>query len=154
MEKSRERAKAMQENEMKFCSIKRKVRKDCYRDEAALCVDAFCHSEEGSRVDTESKRVYKIFYPATSMFESHPARVWNETTNEDRSNEDPEKLIPWKCTHQTCNECGIDKTLQLHQCPVFMESEILIPVKVHRRNGYLPRGPGRTRMASRKLKSN
>jgi hypothetical protein len=77
----------MKKNETKFCSLSvdRKVQMDCYtRDEAALCVDEFCHSEDGSRVDTESKRIYKIKNPATSMVESHPARVWNEATNVDR----------------------------------------------------------------------
>jgi hypothetical protein len=34
--------------------------------EAALCIDAFYHSEEGSRVDNESKRIYKIKDPATT----------------------------------------------------------------------------------------
>jgi hypothetical protein len=73
----------MQKNETKFSSTERKVPKDSYRDGNALCVDAFCHSEEGSRVDTESKRIYKIKNPATtSMAESHSAPgVWNEATN-------------------------------------------------------------------------
>jgi hypothetical protein len=84
MEKSRECAETMKKHETKFCSVERKVRMDCYRGEAALCVDEFCHSEDGSRVDTESKRIYKIKNPATSMIESHPARVWNEATNVDR----------------------------------------------------------------------
>jgi hypothetical protein len=84
MEKSRQYAVTTQESEKKFSFVERKVRKDCYRDEAALCVDVFCHSEEGSRVDTESKRVYKIKNPATCTVESHPARVWNEATNGDR----------------------------------------------------------------------
>jgi hypothetical protein len=65
----------MQQNKSKFCSSEQKVWKDCYGDEAALCVDAFCHSEshseEGSRVATESK-IYKIKNPETSMVESHP----------------------------------------------------------------------------------
>jgi hypothetical protein len=82
IEKAREYAETMQENEAKFSFIERKVWKDCYRDEAALCVEAFCYSEEGSRVDTESKRVNKIKNPATSMVESHPAQVWNEAMKE------------------------------------------------------------------------
>jgi hypothetical protein len=45
------------------------------------------------------------------------------------SNEKPERLIPWKCTHQTCDQCGIDKMFQLHQCPVFVDCEIPKPVK-------------------------
>jgi hypothetical protein len=84
MEKSRQYAVTTQENEKKFSFVERKVQKDCDRDEAALCVDAFCHSEEGSRVDTESKRVYKIKNPATCTAESHPAQVWNKATNENR----------------------------------------------------------------------
>jgi hypothetical protein len=73
MEKSRECAGSLQKNETKFCSLEIKVRMDCYRDEAALSIDAIYHSEEGSWVDNESKRIYKIKNPATSMVESHPA---------------------------------------------------------------------------------
>jgi hypothetical protein len=59
---------------------------DCIFDVAQACVVAYCHSEEGSRVDTESKRVYKVKNPNTGKVESHPARVWNEVTLEQQHN--------------------------------------------------------------------
>jgi hypothetical protein len=50
----------------------RKTRADSYREEAACCVSDFCHSEESSRLDTESYRCIKIKNPITNSSEPHP----------------------------------------------------------------------------------
>ena len=78
------RAKQMIANRLPFAPKTRKQRSDCYRDAARACIHDFCHSEEGSNVDTESYRVYKIKDPDTGEVENHPARVWNETSNAKR----------------------------------------------------------------------
>ena len=46
-----------------FAPSDMKQRSDCYRIEAIKAVRAFCHSEEGGRDDTDSKRVYKVADP-------------------------------------------------------------------------------------------
>jgi hypothetical protein len=67
-----------------FSPKERKTRADSYREEAACCVSDFCHSEESSRLDTESYRCIKIKNPITNSSEPHPLRVWNEVTLEAR----------------------------------------------------------------------
>lgn len=74
------RAKTMIASRLPYARKERKQRSDCYRDAARACIHDFCHSEEGSNVDTESYRVYKIKDPDTGEVSNHPARVWNETT--------------------------------------------------------------------------
>jgi hypothetical protein len=76
-------AKKMIAENKKFTPKERQKRSDCYRDEARACVREFCH-DEGSNVDTESYRVYKIKDPDTGVVANHPARVWNETTHTKR----------------------------------------------------------------------
>jgi hypothetical protein len=59
----------------KFKPYKTKRRSDYYRDIARECVLNYCHSDEGSGVDTESRRVYKVKNEFTKKIETHPLRV-------------------------------------------------------------------------------
>ena len=45
-----------------------------------MAVHEFCHSEEGSNVDTDSYRVMKLVNVNTSKIDGHPLRVWHEMT--------------------------------------------------------------------------
>jgi hypothetical protein len=63
-----------------FAPTERKTRNDAYREEAACCVSDFCHSDESSRLDTESYRCIKVKNPTTALSEPHPLRVWSEVT--------------------------------------------------------------------------
>ena len=55
--------KEMKSKGILFAPSDMKQRSDCYRIEAIKAVRAFCHSEEGGRDDTDSKRVYKVADP-------------------------------------------------------------------------------------------
>ena len=55
----------------------RKQRKDCVRQKAKKCVYNFFHSEEGTLVDTESYRVFKILEDGEDKKKDHPMRVWH-----------------------------------------------------------------------------
>ncbi len=62
----------------------RKTRADAYREEAACCVSNFCHSDESSRLDTESYRCIKVKNPTTALSEPHPLGIWSEVTLDTR----------------------------------------------------------------------
>jgi hypothetical protein len=49
---------------------------DCYRGEATVVVEAFCH-EDGSRLDTSSYCTLFKLLNAIGKFEDHPQRIWN-----------------------------------------------------------------------------
>lgn len=59
-------------------------RSDRIRDEAAACVREWCHSEEGTILDTESYRCYLIRNPVSGVTERHPVRVFKDVTLEKR----------------------------------------------------------------------
>ena len=44
----------------------------------------YCHSDEGSGVDTESRRVYKVKNEFTKELETHPLRVWHAVGRDER----------------------------------------------------------------------
>jgi hypothetical protein len=52
----RKKGKMMIQEGLRFVPSERTQRKDAYRSIAIACVDDYCHSEEGSRVDTNSYR--------------------------------------------------------------------------------------------------
>jgi hypothetical protein len=64
----------------------RVTREDSYIDEAAQCITNYCHSDESSRTDTNSYRVYKIRNPADrkDVIRKCEQRVWNEVTWKNR----------------------------------------------------------------------
>ena len=61
-------------------------RSDRIRDEAQACVLEWCHSEEGTMLDTESYRCYLIKDTISGVVEKHPVRVFKEVTMEKRFN--------------------------------------------------------------------
>jgi hypothetical protein len=69
--------KGLRDDAKRFEPAERQQRSDCYRDAAKECVHAFCHSEEGSRLDTQSYRVFTVPNLETGKPEKHPLRVWN-----------------------------------------------------------------------------
>jgi hypothetical protein len=69
--------KRLMDNDEKFEPEQRKKRKDFCRDSAVESVHAFCHSEEGSRLDTQSSRGINITNLETGKPEKHPLRLWN-----------------------------------------------------------------------------
>jgi hypothetical protein len=55
-------------------------------------------------------------------------------------------LVPWKCTHTTaCDDCGVEKKLQIADCPVLSSSAETTPVKEWR---LAPRA-GKKKLANR-----
>jgi hypothetical protein len=70
--------KRLREHDERFEPEERKKRSDSCRDAAKESVHAFCHSEEGSRLDTsQSPRVVNVPNLETGKPEQHPLRVWN-----------------------------------------------------------------------------
>jgi hypothetical protein len=62
-----------------FVPSEAKQRPDCYRLPALKAVRAFCHSEEGGRDDTYSKRVYRVADPEdATLFRMCPPRLWHD----------------------------------------------------------------------------
>jgi hypothetical protein len=84
VEKCKERGAEMQVTGTAFKPADRKQRADCIRPEATMAVHEFCHSEEGSNVDTESYRIMKLLNVNTNKIDGHPLRVWHEMTNKTR----------------------------------------------------------------------
>jgi hypothetical protein len=74
----RKRGSEMLESGEKFGPKKRKLRSDCCRDEARKCVYDFCHTHEGSNVDTESSHTKKVFDQDGKTIVKHPKRVWHD----------------------------------------------------------------------------
>ena len=68
----------------RFTPSTRATRSDCYRPDAQQCVWNFCHSEEGSRVDTNSYFVYETKHPKTDEKTKCAQRIWNEVTLDQR----------------------------------------------------------------------
>jgi hypothetical protein len=64
----------------------RVIRVDCYLDKATQSVLDFSHSDEGSRTDTNSYRVYEIRNPEKrkEVLRKCEQRVWNEVTWKNR----------------------------------------------------------------------
>jgi hypothetical protein len=100
-----------------FSPKERKTRADSYREEAACCVSDFCHSEESSRLDTESYRCIKIKNPITNSSEPHPLRVWNEVTLEARyaSFAHSDVYKQWQLDNGNKTICLT--SFRLHVCP-------------------------------------
>jgi hypothetical protein len=74
----RKRARDMLASGDRVTHTKRKERSDCFRDEARKCVYKFCHSYEGSNVDTESFHVKNVYDHVEDAIVKHPRRVWHE----------------------------------------------------------------------------
>jgi hypothetical protein len=62
----------------------RKKRFDNVQDPASLAVFRFCHSEESSKLDTESYRVRKVYDVEEQKKKKHPDRVWNDVGKKDQ----------------------------------------------------------------------
>jgi hypothetical protein len=77
-------ARTMKVNGKRYTTRTRKKRFDNVQDPAALAVYRFCHSEESSKLDTESYRVRKVYDVEDQMKKKHPDRVWNDVGNKDR----------------------------------------------------------------------
>jgi hypothetical protein len=84
VDKCKERGVDMRATGAAFKPAKRQQRSDCIRAAAKMAVHEFCHSEEGSNVDTESYRIMKLMNVNTNKIDGHPLRVWHEMTNESR----------------------------------------------------------------------
>jgi hypothetical protein len=70
--------KRLRDHDERFEPEERKKRSDSCRDAAKESVHAFCHSEEGSRLDTsQSARLVNVPNLITGQSEEHPLRVWN-----------------------------------------------------------------------------
>jgi hypothetical protein len=70
--------KRLRDKDERFEPEERKKRSDCYRDAAKESVLAFCHSDEGSTLDTtSSSKGVNIPNPETGKPEKHPLRLWN-----------------------------------------------------------------------------
>ena len=82
----REKATAMVNEGKQFEPSTRAMRVDCYLDKAAQCVLDFSHSDEASRTDTNSYRVYEIRNPEkrNEVLRKCEQRVWNEVTWKNR----------------------------------------------------------------------
>jgi len=65
-----------------FEPMRRKVRKDCVAPAATACVWNWCHSQDASRVDTESNQLYSVQDPTTGVKVKHPKRVWNDASHQ------------------------------------------------------------------------
>lgn len=72
-----ENARQLKETKTPFVPTARATRKDCYQDAARRCVEAWSHSDFGSRSDTNSNQVYKIWNKDLEKFEKHERRVWH-----------------------------------------------------------------------------
>jgi hypothetical protein len=77
VQECKDRGQYLRDNDQRFEPAERQQRSDCYRDAATESVHAFCHSEEGSRLDTQSYRVFNTSNLDTGKTEKHPLRVWN-----------------------------------------------------------------------------
>jgi hypothetical protein len=73
-----DRTKKMKNESLPFKPSKQNEWSDCYRDKAMKCVHEFCHSEEGSLVDTEPYWVFVVYDLVTTKNEKHPMRVWHD----------------------------------------------------------------------------
>ena len=60
------RAEQMKRKQETFKPDERAKQPDSLEIEAKICVDNYCHSEEGSRADTDSKRCFIITDPETN----------------------------------------------------------------------------------------
>jgi hypothetical protein len=74
-----ERVKQMKTDSTMFSPKVRKIRSDSTKDVVMTCIVEWCH-EFGSRIDTNSCKVYKVKNYETGAEELHPLRVWNEVT--------------------------------------------------------------------------
>lgn len=84
--KIREQTVNMINDGRQFKPSGRATREDSYIDEAAQCITNYCHSDESSRTDTNSYRVYEIRNPADRKdnIRKCEQRVWNEVTWKNR----------------------------------------------------------------------
>jgi hypothetical protein len=82
----RAKAVATMDEGKQFEPSTRAVRVDCYLDKAAQSVIDFSHSDEASRTDTNSYRVYEIRDPDNrkEVLRKCEQRVWNEVTWKNR----------------------------------------------------------------------
>ena len=67
-----------------FSLSERKTRADEYQEEAESCLSEFSHSDESSRLDTESYRFVRLKYEVTNLSKPNLLRVWNKVTLESR----------------------------------------------------------------------
>jgi hypothetical protein len=62
-----------------FAPSATKQRSDCHRLQSTKAVRAFCHSDEGGRDNTDSKRVYKVEDPEDkTLIRECPSRLWRD----------------------------------------------------------------------------
>lgn len=62
-----------------FAPKVRKTREDCILEDARRAIHEFCHSDEGSRLDTNSYRVYKLpWLDKGGEVGSHQQKIWHE----------------------------------------------------------------------------
>jgi hypothetical protein len=80
----RESAREMQLSGERFERRPRNTRSDCYRLAAKQCVWDYVHSDEGSRLDSNSFYVYEVRHPTTEAKTKCPQRIWNEITLEQK----------------------------------------------------------------------
>jgi hypothetical protein len=80
----REAAREMQLFGERFERRLRNTRSDCYRLAAKQCVWDYVHSDEGSRLDSNSFYVYEVRNPTTEEKTKCPQRIWNEITLEQK----------------------------------------------------------------------
>jgi hypothetical protein len=74
------KATKMVQEKTTFEPTLRKVREDKLRDKAQIAIHKFCHSEQGSNVDTESYRVINLpDYENGGLLSPHAQRTWHDT---------------------------------------------------------------------------
>ena len=117
VDKCNVRVAAMRATGAAFKPAERQQRSDCIRAAAKMAVHEFCHSEEGSNVDTESYRIMKLLNVNTNKVDGHPLRVWHEMTNESRFNafEDSNVYKEFRETHEKAEICI--EVFRLTVCP-------------------------------------
>jgi hypothetical protein len=117
------KARTMKDNDKRYTRRTRKKRFDNVQEPAALAVFRFCHSEESSKLDTESYRVRKVYDVERERKVRHPDRVWNDVGIKDRyatfkksheyatfKVEHPERDICVERFRQFCCKCVRDPT--------------------------------------------
>jgi hypothetical protein len=69
----------MKSEKIAFAPSATKQRSVCYRLQSTKAVRAFCHSNEGGRDNTDSKRVYKVEDPEQkTLIRECPSRLWHD----------------------------------------------------------------------------